>query len=114
MKKVLIQLLETFGYPVFLQGSLNDDDEYPKSFFTFWNFDTPDASYYDNESSRSEWGFTVYFYSDDPILIDETLDKARRLLKENHWIVEGRGQDAKSDVKTHTGRMITCWKVENL
>ena len=113
MKTNLISLLETFGYPVFLHGSMNDDDEYPQSFFTFWNFDTPEASFYDNESFRAEWGFTVCFYSDDPLRIDETIDKTIKLLKENNWIIEGKGKDAVSDEKTHTGREITCWKIES-
>lgn len=36
MEDKLIELLESFGYPVFLQGSLGSGDDYPSSFFTFW------------------------------------------------------------------------------
>ena len=46
MKSELIEILETLGFPVFLQGSLNSVEEYPDNFFTFWNFDTPEAAYY--------------------------------------------------------------------
>lgn len=113
MKTELINLLETFGFPVFLQGSMNDDEDYPSSFFTFWNFETPEDRHYDNEASRAVWGFWVYFYSDDPSLVDTKLEEARKLLKTNGWIIDGKGEDVASDVETHTGRMITCQKIEN-
>ncbi len=113
MKNELITLLKTFNYPVFLQGSMNADDTYPSSFFTFWNYETPEDSHYDNEAVRAIWGFWVYFYSDDPLLVDTKLDEARKLLKQNGWIVDGKGKDVASDVETHTGRMFTCWKIEN-
>lgn len=113
MKKQLIELLSEFGYPVFLQGSMNDDDEYPPAFFTFWNFQTPGTAYYNNKATRAEWGFWVYFYSDDPELVDTMLEKAVNLLKENGWITGGKGEDVASDYETHTGRMVTCWYMEN-
>ena len=38
LKEKLIEILETMGYSAYLQGSMSEDDEYPESFFTFWNF----------------------------------------------------------------------------
>lgn len=32
MKEKLIELLMTFGLPVYLQGSMSEDEEYPSSF----------------------------------------------------------------------------------
>lgn len=113
MKGQLIETLETFGFPVFLQGSMNEDDPYPPSFFTFWNNQTPEDTHYDNEPSRAVWGFWVYFYSDDPSLVDTKLEEAKKLLKSKGWIFEGKGEDVKSDVQTHTGRMLMCWKIES-
>lgn len=113
MKIELINLLETFKFPVFLQGSMTESDDYPPSFFTFWNFETPEDKHYDNAASRAVWGFWVYFYSDDPLLVDSQLETARKLLKEHGWIIDGKGEDVASDVETHTGRMITCRKIEN-
>lgn len=112
MKKQLIELLSGFGYPVFLQGSMNDDEDYPPSFFTFWNFQTPEGAYYDNKATRAEWGFWVYFYSEDPELVDSVLEEAVKLLKENGWITDGKGEDAASDHETHTGRLVTCYYME--
>lgn len=112
MKEDLISLLETFGYPIYLQGTLNDNDNYDPSFFTFWNFETPEASYYDNQAHQAVWGFWIYFYSDNPALVETITKDTESLLKEKHWILEGRSIDAVSDVKTHTGKMLTCWRIE--
>ena len=112
MKSELIRLLDAFGYPVFLQGTLNDDEDYPSSFFTFWNFETPEGEFYDNAAHLAAWGFWVYFYSDDPALVESVTKRAENALKENGWTLQGRAIDAASDVKTHTGTMLTCSKIE--
>ena len=106
MKQSLVALLATFGYPVFLQGSLNKDDAYPASFFTFWNDETDGAAFYDNDANTFVWTFTVYFYSTDPALVNTTLISVRSLLRSNGWIVPGLGYDVASDEITHTGRAI--------
>lgn len=113
MKNKLISILETFGFPVFLQGSLNDDEEYPPSFFTFWNFETPERAHYDNRPHRAEWGFWIYFYSNDPSAVDTTLAEAIKLLQEQGFVTDGKGEDVASDEITHTGRMVTCIITEN-
>ena len=48
MEDNLIEILSSFGYPVYRQGSMSDDAVYPPTFITFWNFDSPDHSYYDD------------------------------------------------------------------
>ena len=106
MKQQLIELLETFKYPVRLQGSLSKDEPYPASFFTFWNDETTDLSHYDNNAIAFVWDFTVYFYSNSPTLVNSVLIQLRQLLKENGWIVPGVGYDVPSDEQTHTGRAI--------
>ena len=113
MKAELITLLETFKYPVFLQGSINADAAYPNSFFTFWNFETPEAAFYDNNANRAVWGFWVYFYSIDPTLIETTVNAARKLLKQNDWILQGKFYDISVDRPTHTGVIFTVYKMDN-
>lgn len=104
MEDNLIELLESFGYPVYRQGSLSDDEEYPDSFFTFWNNNSPDHAHYDNSDYGTEWDFDVNFYSNDPSLTYSVLANARVLLKQNKWIVPTKGYDVQSDEPSHTGR----------
>ena len=112
MDENLIALLETFGYPVYRQGSLSDTDIYPDSFFTFWNNDSPDHSHYDNTDYGTEWDFDVNFYSNNPDLTYSVLLEARTLLKENGWVIPEKGHDVMSDEPTHTGRGITALFLE--
>lgn len=112
MKSKLINLLETLGYPVFLQGSLNSEEKYPDSFFTFWNFDTPEEAFYDNEANQALWGFWIYFYSVEPELVEIMPERARKLLKENGFILQGKAHDISVDKPTHTGAFITVYVKE--
>lgn len=112
MKDNLITLLETLQYPVYLQGSINSLDDYPQSFFTFWNFDTPESAFYDNNANRAVWGFGVYFYSVDPALVQSVPEAARKLLKQNDYILQGKANDITVDKPTHTGAMFTVYKFE--
>ena len=115
MKDEVIEILKKIGYiegeSIFQQGSLGNRP-YPKNFFTFWNFETPDIKHYDNRPFRCNWGFWIYYYSDNPGTIDDELLKAKKAFEESGWSVDGRGEDVKSDVETHTGRMITIRKNE--
>ena len=104
----LIELLETFGYPVRKQGSFNDADHYPDSFFTFWNDDSPDHAHYDNKAYGTEWSYDINFYSTDPSLTETVLAAARIRLKQNGWVVPSRGFDVRCDEPTHTARGIVA------
>lgn len=112
MKEQLIALLTTFGYPVLLQGSISENEPYPESFFTFWNNDTFDGSHYDNDAIAYIWDFDVNFYSTNPTLVNTTLLNAKAILKQNGWIVGGKGYDVPSDEPTHTGRGINALYIE--
>ena len=113
IKNNLVVLLETLNYPVFLQGSLNPDEQYPDSFFTFWNFDTPETAFYDDAANRAVWGFWIYFYSVDPVLVEQMSEQARQLLKQHGYILQGKPNDISVDRPTHSGVMFTTYKFEN-
>ena len=61
------------GYPAYLQGSMSEYDEYPESFFTFWNFDTEEIRHYNNKATFISYGFWVYFYSVNPALVENVM-----------------------------------------
>lgn len=113
MKKELVSILQSLGYEAFLQGTLQSEEEYPESFFTFWNFSTPEAAFYDNETGRAVWGFWVYFYSTSPRLVESVPEQARKLLKNNGYILDGKAHDIAVDKPTHTGAFFTVYKYEN-
>lgn len=113
MKDLLIQTLEPLGYPIRLQGSLNPDEPYPESFFTFWNNNADDGSHYDNNPINYVWNFDLNFYSSDPELVNTKLLEAKALLKAAGFIVPGKGYDVASGKHTHTGRGINVLKIEN-
>lgn len=112
MEDLLISTLEKFGYPVFRQGSLSEDEKYPDYFFTFWNNGSFDESHYDNDAVSFVWDFDVNFYSIDPALTYSKLLKAKQALKNEHFIISGKGYDVPSDEVTHTGRGINVLFLE--
>lgn len=105
-------IFETMGMEYSRQGSYSSPEEYPSSFFTFWNTDTPEGSYYDNKAHRAEWVWLVYFYTCDPSLIYSKMDEFIRLAKEAGFVVDGRGEDTKSDRPDYYGRVVMVRFVE--
>lgn len=107
MEDKLIEVLESLGYPVFLQGSLLSDQKYPESFFTYWNDSSDGSAFYDDNENSIAWSYSVNFYSVDPILVNTKLKELKPLLKKAGFIVGGAGYSVMSDEPTHTGRGIT-------
>lgn len=107
VKELLLKVIEdNTSLPIYLQGSLSDTKDYPESFFTFWNNDTMDGEFYDNEENVTTWDFDLNFYSTDVQLVNTIFEDLKRPLKEAGFIVDGVGYDLLSDVDTHTGRGI--------
>lgn len=108
MEDNLIEVLSSFGYPVYRQGSMSNDDVYPETFFTFWNNDSPDHAHYDDTEYGTEWDFDVNVYSSNSELTYSVLANARIALKAAGWIIPSKGYDVASDEATHTGRGINA------
>lgn len=104
MEDLLIQTLESFGYPVRRQGSLGEKERYPDRFFTFWENGSYDKKHYDNHTHSVVHDYDINFYSIDPKQTYDKLREAMAVLKRNGFIVIGSGYDIGSDEKTHTGR----------
>lgn len=115
VKNLLISTLENqFGYPIYLQGSLSNDEAYPDSFFTFWNNNTTDGGFYNNNETLTVWDFDLNFYSRSPLLVNSVLLEAKALLKGVGFIPDGNGYDVLSDEVTHTGRGMNLLFVEKV
>lgn len=114
MKDLLIQTIEPLGYPIRLQGSLNPNEQYPDTMFTFWNRATYDQAFYDNNETVTVWEFDLNVYSIDADLVNTLLTQAKALLKAQGFIVSGKGHDIASDVEYQTGRGISVLKIEKL
>ena len=87
-------------------------EAYPESFFTIWNDETDDYTHYNNAPIAYVWTFSINFYSVDPELVNTVLLQAKEKLKENGWIIGGKGYDVATDEPTHTGRAITALYIE--
>lgn len=114
MKELFIQVLESFGYPYYLQGSLTDKDSYDDTFITFFTDYTDDISHYDNDVSSIEWNFAVILYSNNPQIVSEKSIELSNTLKAAGFIPQGKGEDVLSDEPTHTGWAMNFKTIEHI
>lgn len=112
MMNKLFQLFEEIGLPYFRQGSLSDED-YAPSFFTFWNVDTPNDSFYDNEEHRYIEHYLVGFYTNDANRIYTQMDDFIERAKAKGFVLSGRPKDAKADKDDYFGRVCTVKIINN-
>lgn len=104
MEDALITILESFKYPVYRQGSMSNDAEYPETFITFWNNTSDNHAYYNNDEYGTTWDFNIYVYSSNPSLAYSVLADVRAALKSAGWITPSKGFDVGSDQPSHIGR----------
>lgn len=103
MKQKLIKALSAFGFPVYLQGTLNPEEAYPQTFITFFVDSTDDNGHFENKTNSVNWSFSVILYSNDPEIVNTKPDEIRAALKAVGFIPQGKGNDVMSDEPTHTG-----------
>lgn len=112
----LFELFEEIGLPYFRQGSLSDED-YKPSFFTFWNIDTPNDSFYDNAEHRTIEYMQVGFYTNDARKIYSQLDKGGEFYtkaKAKGFVFQGGAKDANADKKGYSGRVCYIRIIKNI
>lgn len=105
MFELLEKIFNDMGVEFFRQGSYGDED-YPNSFFTYWNADTPEGGFYDNEAHKCIYYWYVYFYTNNPTELYTVLDDFIERAKKEGFIVNGRGKDAPVDDKAFLGRYV--------
>lgn len=113
MKEKLIATLEAAGYPVYLQGTLLENEPYPDNFITFWTADSSSAADFDNESAATAWSYQIINYGTNPANVATIAKELRSLLKAAGFIPQGKGRDIPSDEPTHTGWACDYLYLEN-
>ena len=101
----LFDLFDEIGLPYFRQGSMSDED-YKPAFFTYWNIDTPNDSFYDNHETRYIEYVQVGYYTNDATKIYSVMDEFIKKAKEKGFVVEGRARDTNADKDNYFGRLV--------
>lgn len=109
----LFELYEEIGLPYFRQGSMSDKD-YPSSFFTFWNIQTENDSFYDNEEHRYIEYVQVGFYTNDASKIYSVMDDFIARAKSKGFVIDGRARDADADKADYFGRVCFIRIIHNI
>lgn len=97
MRHLLLTTLESFGYPVILQGSIGADEQYPESFITFQTIGSPEQDFFDGSPWGTQWQISVIFYTCDPSLLSTVPKQIYDALKNVGFIPQGKGYDIPSD-----------------
>lgn len=114
MKDLLINTLSTIRPYVALQGTMDEDEAYPDSFFTYWINDSEDHEDFDDEAFSYEFSFSVIFYTNDPADMYTVPDQTIAALKAVGFIPNGPGWDVASDEPTHTGHAMEFYYIKYL
>lgn len=116
VRDILIDALEeSFEVPVYLQGSLSDEDAIPEEYFTYFVTSTPHDRHYSNVAVRAVWGIDLNFYSTDPARTFTVLQLAEPVLKQADFIVTSSGYDVPvDDPEIHTGQGMALYYIERI
>lgn len=95
------------------QGSYESSDDYPASFFTFFNVDTPEAGFFDNLPSRAVWTWQIYYYTSDPSTLYSKMDAFLTLARAAGFIPNGKGYDIPCDRPDYVGRTVRIKYIQN-
>lgn len=104
MKQLLIDTLEEVTPDnVYLQGTLAEDKPYPDEFITYNTDLTNDTSHYDNDVAKTDWQFSVMYYTSDRQKMLTQVPLIISKLKAKGFLIDGKGNDIPSDRPSHTG-----------
>ena len=93
LEEILQYFQENYNVDYYRQGSFSDSDELPETFFTFWNVNVKDDSFYDNCESIVNHDWVIYFYTKNPSLIYSMPDELIVKLKENGFTIKNKPCD---------------------
>lgn len=106
MWEELEKVFEELGLPYFRQGSLAEGETLPDTFITFWNGETPEGEFYDNEAHRVVWTWAISFYTKDAGLIYRLPEEFLKIAKKYKFIPQGRAYDLASGMVDFFARFV--------
>ena len=112
----LFSIFEDMGYGdlYFRQGSLSNEDDYPASFFTYWNINSPQMSFYDNKARRYVELIQVCFYANNSDVVYSEMDKFVENAIAAGFVPQGMPHDTPSGKSSHSGRLIVIQNINNI
>lgn len=105
-RQELYNILTTNGLPAYVTGTYPLEQEYPDSFYTFFN-QRSDTNSLDNDEIAITYVYTINFYTNNPDILENEVAEIRKSLRNNGYAVSGP-YDVKSDEKTHFGKGFIC------
>lgn len=109
----LFELFDEIGLPYHRQGSLANQ-EYPPEFFTFWNIDTENDSFYDDKEHRYIEYVQIGFYTNDATRIYSVMDDFIQRAEAKGFVVYGRARDADANDDNYFGRVCFLRIINNI
>lgn len=113
IKDELLNVLNTFNYPVFLQGTIEPDAEIPDDFLTFQITGSDTAAAFDNDDALTAWDINVNYYSRNPANVSTVPVAIRAAMKAAGFIPQSRGFDLIADDPAFTGWAMDFFKLES-
>ena len=110
----LLEILEPLvDNKVYRQGSFSESDKYPKLFITYWENESEDKGHYDNKKVVGcAHSFDVNVYGSKVDEVYDTTGNVITALKDNGFMVDGKGIDVPSDEPNFKGRHIEAIYVD--
>lgn len=94
------------------QGSLTSVKDYPKEFFTYWQWQNDAAAHFDNKNNKEIAAFTICYYTSQPEKLYSRMEEFIAAALAAGFIVKGRGVDIASDSPDYPGRTLDVYFVK--
>ena len=107
-------ILSATGCEYARQGSFSESENIPDTYFAFWNLDTPEDGFYDNNPTRAVWHWQVYLYTKDPSIMYSKMDELIALARQSGFVPDGRAWDIPTDEPGYVGRSVRLLYVETI
>ena len=99
----VVALLESLGLPVFMQGDMPQEMDYPDLFITYLWFSSSDLWRFDNRATATRYTCQITVYGREPNAVDDTVEALSEKLLKYGYSKEGGGRLIPSDEPEYLG-----------